>query len=118
MTWLGLSTGGAHAPDKLDPPPTPAELEWWKHARAPIQREVILKSTLLPQVPLFIGLAYMRGWTFVASWGGLRMIGGFAVICAVSALANWRIIAGARCRHELIGKRLREAITAPEQTGN
>ena len=115
MTWLGLSTGGAYAPNKLDPPATLEELAWWRQARGTFRRDVILRTTLLAQVPLFAGLAYMRGWTFLASWAGVRMLGGFVVITAISGAAQWGVIRNVRFRHELIAKRLRQAITAPEE---
>ena len=113
MTWFRLSKGGADTPAKLDPPPTAAEIEWWTRAQRTFRRREVVRTTLLVQLPLFAGLAYMRGWAFVASWGGLRMTAGFVVIVAIGGAASWRVQRNARFRQELIAKRLREAILAP-----
>ena len=74
MSSLGLSRGWAHAPDTLDPPPTPEELVWWDEHKVSLLRNEVIKGTLVMQVPFIAGIALTRGWHGMLSLGGLAAL--------------------------------------------
>ncbi len=114
MSSLGLSRGWAHAPDTLDPPPTPEELVWWDEHKVSLLRNEVIKGTLVMQVPFIAGIVLTRGWHGMLSSGGLAALGGWVLITGLAALGQWRLVRKGRFHHELIARRLRAAIAAPD----
>jgi hypothetical protein len=115
VTSLGIGHGWSRAPAVLDPPPTPEEIAWWKATHASTQRKRVLGAAILVQFPLIVGAAYVKGWPFVLSWAGADLLIKWAFIGGLSGFAQWALVRNARFRHEILSRRLRDAILEPDR---
>lgn len=116
MSSIGLGSGWSHAPDSLDPPATEEERTWWDSTMAAKHRKRIIATMALAQLPIALGGAYLRGWAFVFSLGGLDMLAHWAFVSGVGGYLSWKVARGPRFNHEIIGRRLRQAIATPDES--
>ena len=108
----------------LDPPPTPAELSWWRTVRRPMRRNSVLQGGLLVGGPVALSMAVRNGVTNAISAAALPYIGFGLGLAAVSGTVWWLIWRRTALQLTLTEKRIRDGLAreaareAEEETGN